>query len=163
MDILTPKGQETRRQEVRAIDILLRNLKGYTYADTPKNKPAAIDGFVIRQGAIAYACEVKCRTMTKQTLETDYQNRWLVTLDKILLARSIAGSLCVPLLGLLYLVPDDVLLVQKICDEPELPNQPGLFSTSMILETTVTQRTVNGGSAKRTNAYIDMNNAKVFR
>jgi hypothetical protein len=161
MDILTPKGEETRKQEVRAIDILLRNMKGYHYVDTPKEKPAIIDGFITKGGFIAYACEVKCRTMTKQTLETDYQNRWLVTLDKIIAAREVAGALCVPLVGLLYLVPDDLLLVQRICEEPD--NQLGLFATSMILETTVTQRTVNGGTAKRTNAYIDMTNAKVFQ
>lgn len=161
MDILTPKGQETRRQEVRAIDILMRNLRGYYYLETPKDKPAAVDGFIAKDGIIHYVCETKCREMPKETLENEYKNRWLITFDKVMLARQIAQHLCVPMLGLLYLAPDDVLLVQKICEAPE--HGPGMFTTSMVIETTKTQRTVNGGVATRTNAYIDMSNAKVFK
>ena len=63
----------------------------------------------------------------------------------------------VPLVGFLYLVEDDILLHKKLW-EPELG-----WVCSMSIRLTYTQATVNGGRALRSNAFIDMKDAKSIR
>lgn len=79
-----------------------------------------------------------------------------MTWEKIEKAKNVARQLRIGLTGFLYIVPSRVLLVQKLTDET------GNLLVPMRLETTQTQACINGGRATRTNAYIDMRNARRY-
>lgn len=97
--------------------------------------------------------ETKCRTFTLAKLQTDYENEWLITASKIEDARNICKHFCLPLHGFLYLVPDDFLLVVKII------NSNGEIVVPHRVAWSTTKRTVNGGSARRKNMFIKMDDA----
>jgi len=59
-------------------------------------------------------------------------------------------------IGLLYLVEDKTLMVQKLCDAQ------GNLTAEMLIKNTTTQATINGGSIARNNAYISMDGAKIY-
>ena len=155
MDILTPKGMVTLIQEMDAIQIFLGKYPSYDFIETPKDEPADIDGFIIRNGTLVSGVEVKCRMMTCDQLFHDYKGRWLITYDKIERGISICRSLGVDFRGFLYLVPDKTLMIVKIWD-----HKTG-ETVDMDLEETRTQATVNGGSIVRLNAYVSVAGATV--
>jgi hypothetical protein len=157
MDILSAKGQRTLPDEQRAKEIFLLAYPKYHYVETPKDRPADIDAFLILDSSIKAVVETKCRyDCDLEKFKRAYSNEWLVTFDKIEKARTIAKSLCVRVVGFLYLKQSDVLLVQEIV------NADGLYVPSIRLDATTTQATINGGTATRTNAYINMDNASVM-
>lgn len=158
MDILTPKGIKTLEQECRAYELLTTAYPTLSCMITPKDQPAAVDAVLCQNGVIHAIAETKCRTrMTLETLKVTFNYSWLVTFDKIVKARQVAIANCVPLVGLLYMVDTDELLVQKICDNN------GDFLVPMWMEITETQRTVNGGRIRRYNAFIKMNGSTLIR
>lgn len=153
MDILTEKGQESLKQERDAVNLFRRVKPSFDFIETPKDKPASLDGFIYRGTELIAGVEVKCRNMTVWELKRQFAGKWLVTHDKILRGQKICEGLCVPLKGFLYLVPDRLLLIVPIWD-PEL----GYQSDIEVMESE-TQATINGGRAKRVNAYIDTSKA----
>ena len=158
MDVLSPKGQLSVGDEQRAIKIFVSNFAEFTYAETPKNQPADIDAFLVKNGTLVACVETKCRyDCDLHKFQTQYENKWLVTFDKLEKARSIARALCIKVVGFLYLKQSDALLVQSIVD------QHGNYIPNINIATTVTQATINGGKATRTNAFIDMQQAKILK
>ena len=148
LDIATPKGQQTLEQEqIVAAWLESRNTK---YIQTPKDKPAKVDAILMRDGVLIGVAETKCRTMTLDALRRNFDNEWLLTEAKIKDATQIATGLCVPLVGFLYLVGDDVLLSVNLLTAPRR------------VANTLTQRTVNGGSIVRANAYVKMDHANIY-
>jgi hypothetical protein len=153
MDILTPKGQETLAHEAEAIALFERDYHFHRFLHTAKHKPLAFDGMVLEGDDLQAIVEIKCRNMTEKQFRNTHQAEWLVTHDKILRCAAAAKIIGVPLSGWLYLVPDKVLLMRRLADaEGNI--------VDMRLDRTTTQATVNGGSATRVNAYIDMSKAK---
>ena len=161
MDILTPKGQETLGQERMAIRLFTESFPGFDFIETPKDRPADIDGFVVQlhpgnsTGTLICGVEVKCRNMTVDQLRGEYNNRWLVTADKIDRGVAICKGLGIDFRGFLYLVPNKMLLIVPIWSY-----EKG-YVADIEYEQTQTQATVNGGLAMRLNAYIDTGKAKV--
>lgn len=154
MDILTARGQETLVQEREAASLFCSAFKGYGYVSTPKDEPCIIDALLIKDLELKAVAETKCRQMTLGTFVRTFNSEWLVTWHKLQGASHIAGLLCVPLYGFLYLVPSRTLLIRRLWD-----HVTG-WAVPMRVEDTVTQATVNGGTALRTNAFIDMSDAK---
>lgn len=158
MDILTPRGQKTREDEAvvaRAIESLL----GVRYVETDKDSPAAIDALLMNSAGdkVIAVVETKCRyDVTLEEFRERYDNKWLVTWEKLAKGMEIASMMHVPFVGLLYLPRSAAALLIRISH----PN--GNLAASMRLETTTTQATVNGGKASRTNAFIDMSTAKGY-
>lgn len=152
MDILTPAGQRSLTEEARAVELFERRFPSSRYIHTPKNKPASIDGLILNGGQVVAVVETKCRQMTRTQL-IERGNTWLVTFDKLERARAIAAGLSVPLFGLLYLVPEDTLLLLRIADER------GEYAVQFSKKRSITQATVNGGMANRVNAYLDLSKA----
>jgi hypothetical protein len=151
MDILTPKGQRTVREEDDAVDLFTRRFPQYAYARTPKDMPSPVDAILIKDGLISAVVETKCRQMTMETFVGAFKMEWLVTGQKIEDGVAIAKALCVSYVGFLYLVPDKTLLVAKVWD--------GDYITPIRWARTETQATVNGGIATRVNAFINMSKA----
>lgn len=130
------------------------------YIETPKDSPALIDAIITdeRGGTMRAVVETKCRYNLKLAqLKNSFNNEWLVTWTKVQNAMQIAISLGVPCVGLLYLVEEKTLLVQKLSD------QYGNLMAKLRIENTKTQATINGEKAVRNNAFIDMTNAKIYQ
>jgi len=159
LDISTPRGQQTLRDEQIAAQILTENHTRFTYVATPKDGPATVDALLVRDGVeIVGVAETKCRyDMTLADLRTKRGNEWLVTWDKVDRARQVGQGLGVGLWGFLFLTKDRVLLSIQISDSNGLLTQP------VRIAATPTQRTVNGGTAVRNNAFISMANAVEMR
>lgn len=158
LDILTPKGQQTVRDEDRAAALWESNNPGFRYCRTPKDSACSVDAILVdRQGVLKAVVESKCRyTLTQEQFFGSFKGEWLVTMDKLTRGAAVAQQLCVPYYGFLYLVADGVLLTQKIADER------GQFAVPFRCDNTLTQRTVNGGEAIRANAYISMASCRRF-
>lgn len=157
MDINSPLGQKSLSGERRMAKWIEEKFN-LQYIETPKNSPATIDAVLVKGGEMKAIAETKCRyKLTLEKFNTTFECKWLVTWAKVQNAIIIASSLGVPCVGFLYLVDEDVLLSQKI-SEPD-----GRLVVGISLSTTETQATINGGLAVRTNAYIDMRQARVLR
>jgi hypothetical protein len=155
MDINTERGRKTLEQVADAINIWRRNLPSVQYIHTPADRPADFDGILVHNGRVAGIVEIKCRVSMSFEQFTDYyKSEWLVTFDKVMRCMRAADSMQVPFLGFLYFPGDKVLLYEKIYD-PIL----GMNVPLRVLRTK-TQKTVNGGTIDRDNAYIDMSDAK---
>lgn len=157
LDVLTAKGQQSVKQEADAVAVFTMLNPSFQYVDTPKHMPAEVDALLLRHGALDSLVETKCRDCDIDTFMGPFKGEWLVTFDKIVKARALAQALGVGLTGFLYLTKDKTLLAQRITD------QNGLLIPQMRVESTQTQRTINGGQIVRTNAYIDMKKSKVIR
>lgn len=149
LDVLTPRGQQSVKHERRAIEIFSRRYPSFEIRMTPKNQPSDADGMMYeRGGELKAIIETKCRGMPREQFEGEFGSEWLITADKLDRCRRLAVSLRVAFYGLLYLIPDDVLLVQRIY------NVDGSPATAIRTDRTRTQATCNGGSAVRLNAYV---------
>jgi hypothetical protein len=158
LDILTPKGQETVAQLERAVSLWHGHRTNRMYVATPADEPASVDAVLAdAEGVVRAVVETKCRSnISLEGFRTTFKNEWLVTMDKLTRACRVSEMLCVPLVGFLYLVDEDVLLVQKLTDSK------GQFCVPFRCDNTVTQKTVNGGEIVRANAYIDMSKCRVY-
>ena len=156
LDINTPLGQRSLADEREAIAIFHRHHPGCYFVETPKDQPAAIDGMIERDGVTRAIVEVKARSFTLEQFQITHGSQWLITASKIDKAAEIADALCVPLWGFLYLVNSKVLLTQQL-------HHRGRQITSISRRHSVTQATINGGSANRLNAYVDMREARILR
>jgi hypothetical protein len=139
MDILSERGQNSLMHE-RIVAMWIENKWNCRYIETPKDSPALIDAIITdgMAGFMKAVIETKCRyNVTLPQFQTRFENKWLVTWEKVQNAMKIATSLGVDCVGLLYLVEDKTLMIQKLA-------------------------TINGGSIARNNAYILMNKAKIF-
>jgi len=156
LDINTPRGQKSLEYERRCAEIWLSHNPGWQYIKTPKDSDSPIDAVLVDPtNTIRALVEQKSRDMTRSQL-AEFSDEWLVTMDKLVRASGIGRLLRVPLVGFLYLIPEDSLLTKQLSDEE------GLFVAKFRCDRTPTQATINGGEAVRANAYIDMSGAKEF-
>ena len=157
LDVLTPKGQKSIVDEQKAKAIFLRNFSEYNYIETHKDKSADVDAFLTKDLVIKAIIETKCRyDVTIEEFKERYKSQWLITFDKLERAKVLAKILQVDVVGFLYLVQSETLLVQKIIDDGE-------YVGRIVIEKTKTQKTINGGSVERVNAFIDMTQARSFK
>lgn len=159
LDIHTPLGADAIAQEELAIEIFHRYQAshGYTFKHTDKTKPVLFDGYIMNGETVRAIVESKCR------YDTDYQefrdrrkNVWLITESKLLRCCEIAASMNVPLYGFLYFVKCKTLLVMELADRRGRPREYKRAKTE-------SKATINGGTASRWNALINMDNARVWR
>ena len=159
MDILTEKGQVSLNDEQFLAHWLEKNFS-MRYIQTPKGTPALVDAILTNKSSseLLGVAETKCRydLVSLEQFQANYKNEWLVTWSKVSNAINIATSLGVPCVGFLYLVKPKVLLAQRLSDND------GRLAVEVRLSTTSTQATINGGRAMRTNAFINMADAKIF-
>jgi hypothetical protein len=156
LDIDTARGQVTLQQERRAVAIFHHHFPGHHFYPTPKFRPAVIDGVIVHDDRLYAIAEMKCRTMSLAEFETRFRSEWLVTYEKIEIAHRLADGLCVQFWGMLYLIPDDVLLCKAL-----YRSDIGWLARFSVCKTD-TQATVNGGRASRDNAFIDMSEATIL-
>lgn len=155
LDIETVRGQQSLSQERVLIKSAEAVYSDISFIETNKHAPAQIDGFMVRDGEIVGVYESKCRNMTVEQMNR-YNDEWLVTFEKILNGAELSKRLYVPFYGLLYLVQEPIGVILKITDEK------GNILPRVRIEQTTTQKTINGGSIVRTNAYVDISTCHTF-
>ena len=157
LDVNSPKGQESLEQELRAVQLWNSHYTDFTYVHTPKDGPALVDAVIVDNDTnVVAVVEQKSRNMSLEQLQK-WDMEWLITFDKIEAGRYVGNALGVPYIGFLYLIPDDLLITQKISDKD------GKWTCEFRTALTETQETINGGKIVRENAYIDLNGAKHIR
>lgn len=156
MDIKTIKGKVSLADEQRVAEFVEKKFN-MQYVQTPKDMPAAIDAILVDK-EIKAVVETKCRYDIDSIdfFDSRYQSEWLITWEKVNKAMQIAAGLCVPCIGVLFLVKPEIVLIQRIS------HQNGQLATQIRLQTTKTQATINGGLAVRTNAYINMKSSNSY-
>ena len=129
---------------------------GIDYVQTPKDSEAVCDAVLVKNGLIFGVAETKCRydIPTIEHFFVKYEGTWLITYSKLTRNTEIADRLCVPLFGILFLVEPQVFLVKRLYD-----GRNHELLVEMDVKRTTTQKTINGGNAVRSNAYIDMKGA----
>lgn len=156
LDINTPKGQRSLEYAHRCYAIWMASNPGWSFATTPEDSDCPFDAVLIDPaGTVRAIVEQKSRDMSMVTL-AKFSYEWLVTMDKLVQASQCARLFRAPLVGFLYLIPDDALLTIQLADSQ------GLFTVPFRCDQTVTQRTINGGQATRGNAYVTMAGARTF-
>jgi hypothetical protein len=162
LDVNTPRGQQTLTDEQKAVAIFSARHPEFMYVHTNKRTMAKADAMLVRDGALAGLVLTSCRyNCSVQTFELNWNWEWLVTWRKIALGAWLAKHLQTRLYGFLYVVMDDVLIIQKLFDPLKLPSERWL--TPIRIEKTETQATVNGGIAWRSNAFIKIDKATQLR
>ena len=157
MDILTPKGIESRKWESMAVNLWDSEWPDISYIETPKNQPAVIDAVLVKDGQIIGVVETKCRpSLNLVDFKITYKMRWLVTASKLDRIQQVAEALRVPFVGFLYLPYQNVLLYRSLWK----PDKGWIVDIER--KNTKTQTTINGGEIWRENAYIDMTEAKMI-
>lgn len=159
LDVLSKAGQETVRDEALAASLWESHNAGWSYASTPKARASAVDAVLIQDGSLVGAIvETKCRyDLGYSKFFSVFRGEWLMTLSKVTRCAEVSRLLCVPFYGFLYLSAEDLLLTQRIT------NSSGQIVVPYRVDSTETQAGVNGGTARRDNAFIDMSSAKVLR
>jgi hypothetical protein len=114
--------------------------------ETNKNTDAKVDGIIIKNNELSGIFESKCRDLSLMELRNF--GSWLVTFDKIMDGKRLSEMLRVPYIGFLYLIKDEIVMYWKITDKH------GNFLFDFDVRNTRTQKTINGGSVVRTNAYL---------
>jgi hypothetical protein len=128
---------------------------GLGWVETPRGKPARVDGLLVKNGELNGVGEVKCRyNLTLPKFKRLFDMEWLVTASKIEKCKELASGLQVPFIGFMFLVDEGVsgLLLWKRLDQLTLRS-----------ERTETQATINGGTTHRLNAFIPMKHCKGLR
>lgn len=156
LDINTPNGAVTLRQEQRLAEIVELKWPGSRYLHTPKDKAATVDAIVTMNGTLKAVAQASCRNNSLDDFRGGFRNEWLLTFEKLIHGRNLAFRLCVEYWGFLYLVPDDLVLRVKMF----APERGWLVR--FHVEKTTTQATCNGGTATRDNAFIDLSAADVL-
>jgi len=151
MDILTKKGQRSLEYERIMLEkirfYICKNHKSDSYLfETDKNTSAKVDGVIVKNDTLAGVFESKCRDLS--LMELRKYGSWLITFDKILDGKRLSEMLCVPFMGFLYLIKDEIILYWNIT------NEHGDFLFDFEVRKTKTQKTINGGIAHRANAYL---------
>ena len=153
MDILTEKGQQSLCYEDRMLGAI-KEKYNVDIIETDKDSPALCDGFMVRNGITTGVFESKCRNATLDDFKK--WGSWLVTYEKIDGLAGMRSKLCIPALGFLYSIPDDIILMWQITD------REGNYKFEFRVEKTVTQASINRGKAERENAYLPIDKAQNF-
>lgn len=152
MDATTPKGREALAHAERALRTV-ESRTGTEFVKFDDTVASKVDGVICRDGIIVAFYEVKSRKCSSEEMRTRFENRWLLSYDKLQSAYSLTSCLKVPFVGVLHCQVDDVVMVKKFWDGN------GKLLSRWYVDGTLTQMTVNGGQIERTNAYIEMSGA----
>lgn len=160
MDIQSPKGQVTLAQERMVIAGFHKIFPNFLYAETDKDCDAVNDGVILNRktNTIVAVCETKCRGASIEQLANDWKWEWLITHKKIERNAFLAREMRVFFTGILYLAHSNLLLMKQLYD-----GRTDKWLATYRTAKTTTRRNVNGGSATRENAFIDMRDANQFK
>ena len=111
-----------------------------------------VDRLFYRKEQLVAVGEIKSRNMKIEELENF--GSYLITESKITVGCALAGLMGVPYMLYVKLLKSDIIVYWLICDGD------GDLQVHYDRDLTVTQANVNGGTAQRVNAYIDLSQMK---
>lgn len=156
MDSQTKEGQKYMKHAERAVEIFNSNAGSSKFIPTDPASPATLDGIIVTKGIVNGVVEIKARNETFAEMQAyDNPKGWLISANKIMAGKKATEYFSCPFYGFLYIIPDDELYIVRIF------NADGSRASFIDIKETVTQGTCNGGSAKRSNAYIHLENHNV--
>lgn len=144
----------------------LRIYPHFSWNETDQDRSADVDGIlgVASNGhnIIQSVLEIKSRfDMDMAKLFNEYEGRWLISHDKLLRGYDLAHALRSDFNCMLVLKQDRRAFLRKIAKHNK--DTGGLeWVADFEVRKTETQKSINGGTAYRDNAYIDMYNARMF-
>ena len=156
MDCKTPEGKKYMKHAERAVEIFNSNALSSKFVATDPDSPATLDGIIVTKGIVNGVVEIKAREETfVEMLAYDNPKGWLISANKIMAGKNAAEYFSAPFYGFLFCIPDDTLYIVRIF------NSDGSRASQIDIRETTTQETCNGGLAKRSNAYIHLENHNV--
>lgn len=155
LDVTTPRGKQSLADELAAAELFEKRYPRLRYAHTDKDTSAKIDAVLIAdgnqiKGIVLTSCRYNC---SLATFETKWDWEWMLTWRKLAIGAQLSKKMAAPLIGFLYIVRDQLLLTNKLYDHAG-------WNVPLRTEYTETQKTINGGTIVRLNAFIKMDNAK---
>ena len=165
-DATTKKGKIAIYWARRGVKGFLNMYPKYTWQETAVDRYADVDGLLgcASNGRNVIQCvlEVKARSkMTHEQLFGEFEGRWLISYDKLVRGYDIAFGLRSHFICMLVMPKEKRGYLRKIAHYN--PETGGLeWSADFEVRKTETQKTCNGGTAFRENAFIDMYKAKQF-
>lgn len=178
----TPRGKKALHYSRLGLRAFIRANPRYCYLQTNEKTPADLDAiigvpdkewvkrvnpevdarFLYIGGEVDHVLEAKARDMTKEKFFGDYKGTWLVSYDKLKRCYDTAFSLRTNFCGLLVLIPEMVCYHRLLAEYNEETGGLEWRVKFKVMETE-TQKNINGGSALRENAYIDMNGVEEIK
>lgn len=157
LGIKTEKGQLSEAQGREAIKAFSDAHPSLDYVFTNPKEAACVDGFItdLNRNTL-YVVEVKARDMTLEKLRGDYNNTWMLSVDKLERGKLLSEMLLIPFIGILRLNPDNKFLVVQLTDAK------GRYVIDYEERETVTRQPFIGGREQDNTAFIDMSNAKEY-
>ena len=129
-----------------AFDHLLKRY-GWKVCTTPQY--SLVDGIAVKNNEITHVVEFKSRNESMESMERF--GTYLISYDKIENGLQICRMMRVPFILIVYLIKDGVVMGIEIGDEFGV-------SVEMEIKETRTQKSIEGGTVIRRNAFIDLEN-----
>ena len=156
MDCKTPKGKVYMKHAERAVEIFNNNALSSKFVTTDPDSPATLDGIIVTRGIVNGVVEIKARNETFAEMQAyDDPKGWLISANKVMAGKKATEYFSCCFYGFLYIIPDDELYIVRIF------NADGSRASYIDIRETTTQESCNGGTAKRSNAYIHLENNNV--
>lgn len=127
-----------------AFDHLLKRY-GWKVCTTPQY--SLVDGIAVKDNEITHVVEFKSRNESMESMERF--GTYLISYDKIENGLQICRMMRVPFILIVYLIKDGVVMGIEIGDEFGV-------SVEMEIKETRTQKSIEGGTVIRRNAFIDL-------
>tara|TARA_R100000808_G_scaffold2055_1_gene8723 strand:+ start:8073 stop:8582 length:510 start_codon:yes stop_codon:yes gene_type:complete len=150
LDCHTPKGKIYIRSESETADFIeknflaIKNVRLQKFDDDASRADRLAISAVNKELALL---EIKSRNLNKKTLETAFNNEYLISQEKVDINISRAKKSKIPFLIFVNLMEDDYILRIKISDHE------GNITAPHRRVTKTTQRTCNGGT-KEDSVYL---------
>lgn len=129
-----------------AFDHLLKRY-GWKVCTTPQY--SLVDGIAVKNNEITHVVEFKSRNESMESMERF--GTYLISYDKIENGLQICRMMRVPFILIVYLIKDGMVMGIEIGDEFGV-------SVEMEIKETRTQKSIEGGTVIRRNAFIDLEN-----
>lgn len=157
LDINSPRGRVAAEMQHRAAEIVFGNSPDHSFIHTPDDDAAAVDGCIVKLNTIVGVAEIKSRDSTYENMMGPFKGEWLLSYQKLLDIQSVSRLMRLPGFGMVFLIPSEIVLVLP------LTSKEGEIVCKHRTERTQTQATVNGGTANRLNAFIQVSGAKIYQ
>lgn len=153
LDCLTPAGRFYLDAERALLDRYLQVYPDLDCAITPPDSPARVDALISQAGRLVSIVEVKARPSLTMAGLRQFGS-CLCAEDKILAGKQLAELLRVPFLLLVGLA--DAIAVWTVVQDD------GAYAFRFPVHETVTQASINGGTALRRNAFLPLDEMVVL-
>lgn len=153
LDCNTTRGRIYINHQLECINIL-KEKWGVEIFSTNDDTIADADAIAIKNGKISAILEIKSRETNLEQLKK--WGSYLITFEKILKLRNLCKSLCCVGVIAVYLLQDKKIVFWKICDAN------GEFLIELNGKITTTQKTCNGNTTDRFNAYLSLDKMNIL-